>query len=216
MPLQITAHRHIEFLVGATEFHIGVHRHRVVPLEEGVQKLMQGNGSATAVAVRKIFFRQHLAHGAGAQQSDHRRKVHALQPLAVVANLKPSRGLEIEQRRGLGLVLPKLSQISRCIDGHIVFAQLNPRRALAGGITNPSREVANDQHRCVSSVLKGPQFAKQDAVPEVNVAARGIDAQLHPQRTPLSLSRRQPRRQGLIRIAGIPCREQVGHAAIQP
>ena len=85
--------------------------------------------------------------------------------------------------------MPKLSQIGGRIDGHIVFTQLNPRRALARGITNPSREVANDQHRGVTGILKGPQLAKQDAVPQVNVAARWIDTQLHPQRTALSFSR---------------------------
>ena len=214
--LQVAAHGHIELLIGSPQLHIGVHSHRVVSLQQGIEEFMQGNRGPAAVALGEVVLGQHLAHGAGAEQADHRRQVHALQPLGVVANLQPTRGLEIQQRRVLWLVLPQLTQIGGGVGGHLFFGQLHPGGALAGGVADAGGEIANDQHRRMARILKGPQFAEQNAVPQVNVAAGGVDAKLHPQRTLLPFSLSKPCHQCLIGIGWVPCREQVGHATRQP
>ena len=112
--------------------------------------------------------------------------------------------------------MPQLAQISGGVGGHLLLGELHPRGALAGGITNPRREIADDQYRRVARVLEGPQFAEEDAVAQMDVAAGGVDAQLYPQRPAFFFGLGQPGRQGLIRITGIPGREQVGHAPRQP
>ena len=182
MALQVAAHGHVELLIGAAQLHIRIHRHRVVALQQRVEEFMQGDRGAAAVALGEVVLGQHLAHGAGAEQADHRRQVHALQPLGVVSHLQAAGGFEIEQRRLLRLVLPQLAQIGGGVGGHLLLGELHPRGALAGGVADPRREIADDQHRRVARVLEGPQFAEQDAVAQVDVAAGGVDAQLHPQR----------------------------------
>ena len=44
--LQLAAHQEVELLVGAAELHIGFDGHRVIGLEQGVEKLGQGDGLA--------------------------------------------------------------------------------------------------------------------------------------------------------------------------
>ena len=216
MALQITAHGHIEFLVGAAEFHIGIDGHRVVALEQRVEEFMQGNGRAAAVALGEILFGQHLAHGGGAQQANHLGQVQISQPFAVAAHLKAAGRFKVEQGLLLGLPLAQLGQIGGRIGLHLFSGELHAGCAFAGGITNARSEIANDQHRRVARVLESPQLAEQDAVAQVDVAAGGVDAQFDAQRPALRLRSCQPCSQGLICIARVTGRKQVGHAAGQP
>ena len=216
MALQVAAHGHIEFLVGAPQLHIGINSHRVVALQQRVEEFVQGNGRAAAVALGEILFGQHLAHGGGAQQANHLGQIQISQPFAVAAHLQAAGGFKVEQGLLLGLPLPQLGQIGGGVGLHLVCRQLHARGAFAGGITNACGEIANDQHRRMAGVLEGPQLAEQDAVPQVDVAAGGVDAELDAQRPAFLFGLGQPGRQGLIRITRLTSREQVGHAAGQP
>ena len=40
MTLQIAAHGHIELLIGAAQLHIRLHRHRVVALQQRIEKFV--------------------------------------------------------------------------------------------------------------------------------------------------------------------------------
>ena len=115
------------------------------------------------------------------------------------------------------LALPQLGEIGGRMGLDRGGIQLHPGAALAGGITDASREVADDQHRRVAGILKGAQLAKQNRVPQVDFGAGGIDAQLHPQWSTGSLCFCQARRQLLIRITAVAARgEQIGQPAPQP
>ena len=67
VPLQVAAHGHIELLVGAAQLQVGLDRHRVVALQQGIEKLVQGDRRARAVAVGEVFLGQHLTHGGDPQ-----------------------------------------------------------------------------------------------------------------------------------------------------
>ena len=224
MPLQVAAHGHIELLVGAAELEVGLDRHRVVALQQGIKELVQGDGRARAVAVGEVFLGQHLAHGGNPEQFDRLGQVQARQPLAVAAHLQPTRGLEIEQGELLGLALAQLGQVGAGVGRHRLGRELDAGSALAGGIADAGGEIANDQHRRMAGVLEGPQLAEQDRVAQVDVGAGGIDAELHPQGTALAFSVGQEAGQALARAGfgstrsqlGPGRRKQVGHAPLQP
>ena len=142
---------------------------------------MQGDRRARAVAIREVLLGEHLAHGARPQQIDHRRQVHARQPLAVAADLQPARGLEIQQCPRWVLAQAQLHEIGLGIGLHLGRAELHPGGALARGITDTGREISDDQHGGVAGVLEGPQLAKQDRVAEMDVGSGGVDAELDAQ-----------------------------------
>ncbi len=216
MALQIAAHRHIELLIRAAQLHIRLDRHRVVPLQQRVQKLMQGNRRARAVAVGEILLRQHLTHRARAQQLDHLRQIQPRQPFAVAPHLQAPRRFEIQQRPLPRLSQTQLHQVRFRVRLHLRRAQLHPCGALAGGIADAGREIPQDQHRRVARLLERPQPAKQDRMAQVDVAAGGVDAQLHPQRPTRALRLRQPRRQVGLCIGRIAIGEKIGQAPAHP
>ena len=184
MALQVAAHGHVELLIGATQLQIRLHLHRVVALQQRIKKLVQGDGGARAVAIGKVLLGQHLAHGADAQQLNHLGQVKPGEPLAVAAHLQPARSLEIKQGALAGLALTQLLQVSGGIGLHRSSAELHPGGALAGGIADAGGEVADDQHGDMAGILEGPQLAEQQRVPQVDIGAGGVDAELDAQGPP--------------------------------
>ena len=178
--LQIAAHGHVEFLIGAPQLQIRLDGMGVVTLQQGIEEFVQGNRRSRSVAVGEILLGQHLAHGGHPQEFNHLRQGQARQPFTVAAHLKAARGLEIQEGLVLGQALPKLGQVGAGIRLHGLGAELHPGRTLAGGIANAGGEIANDQHRRVARILEGPQFAEQNRMPQVDIGARGVDAELHP------------------------------------
>ena len=191
MTLQVTSHRHIEFLIRPPQLHIGIHSHRVVSLKQGVKELMQSDGGAASVALGKIIFGQHLAHRGCSQQTNHLGQIKTFKPFTIASYLQPSGSLKIEQRLLLGLSFAQLAQICGRVGLHLFGCELHARGALARWIADPGREITNDQHGCMARILKGAQLAKQNAVAQVNITSRWVNAQLHPQRTTLRFSRGQ-------------------------
>ncbi|CAI8421088.1 MAG: Uncharacterised protein [Cyanobium sp. ARS6] len=214
--LQVAAHGHVELLIGSPQLHIGVHRHGVVSLQQGVEEFMQGNRGATAIALGEVILGQHLAHGGRPQQADDLGQIQTCEPFAVSAHLQATRGLKIEQCRLLRLALAQLCQVGGGIGLNLFSAELHPCGAFAGGIADAGCEVADDQHRRVPRILESPQLAEEDAVAEMDVAAGGINSQLDAQGSGLGFRLLQASRQRLISVISLPGGEQIGHATRQP
>ena len=124
---------------------------------------MQGDRGAAAVALGEVVLGQHLTDGASAEQGDHRRQVHALQPLGVVTDLQ-TRESQNPAAPFPWLVLPLLAQVGGGVGAHLLLGELHPRGALAGGVADPRREITDDQHRRMSQRPGRPRLAEQDAV----------------------------------------------------
>src|SRR5690606_3451154 len=56
----------------------------------------------------------------------------------------------------------------------------------ARGVADGGGAVADDEHDLVAEVLELPQLAQHDGVADVQVAARGVDAELDAQLPPLA------------------------------
>ena len=54
---------------------------------------------------------------------------------------------------------------------------------LPRGVANAGGKVANNQHRRMASILKGPQLTHGNAVAQVNFSAGGVNPQFDPQGT---------------------------------
>ena len=97
MTLQITPHRHVELLVGASKLQISANGNRVITLQQRIEKLVEGNRRARSVAPGEIVLGKHLAHRGCRQQSDDLAQIQSLQPLTVTPHFQPPRSLEIKQ-----------------------------------------------------------------------------------------------------------------------
>ena len=144
MALQVAAHGHIELLISAAQLYIRLHLHRVVALQQRIEKFVQGNRCARAVAVGEILLGQHLAHGAGAQQFNHLGQIEGRQPFAVAPHLQPPGGGEIQQGPFGILAQTQLHQVGFGIGLHFGGTELHPGGTFAGGITNAGGEITND------------------------------------------------------------------------
>src|SRR5205823_11464378 len=65
------------------------------------------------------------------------------------------------------------------------FRQSGARRRLPRWVANHRREVAEDEHRGVPTVLEPAQPAQHDRETEVDVGGGWVDTELHPQWTAL-------------------------------
>ena len=79
--------------------------------------------------------------------------------------------------------LERLLQIRERVGLDLVRGEHRAGRVAAARVADPRRVVADDQHHRVAGVLKGAQLGQHHAVPEVDVRAGRVDAQLQPQRT---------------------------------
>ena len=49
VPLEFASHQEVEFLIRASQFDIGLQRHRIVSLHERIEKFMRSNLIATGL-----------------------------------------------------------------------------------------------------------------------------------------------------------------------
>ena len=77
---------------------------------------------------------------------------------------------------------------------------LSTGAALAGGVTDSCSEIANTQHCCMPRLLKSSEFAKQNAVSQMDITTSGINTKLDPQGSVLFSSLIKTSRKLLISI----------------
>ena len=60
--LKIASHQQVEYLIGPPELHVGLERHRVIPLNEGVEELVDRDGLVVDEPGLEILPLQHPGH----------------------------------------------------------------------------------------------------------------------------------------------------------
>src|SRR5581483_1154951 len=95
------ADQQIEFLVGATEFDVSLERNRVVPLRQGVEKLVNGDWFLFLKALVKILALEHLRNREFRRQANEVLGGELLKPAAVEIH---DRFLRIEDFEDLLLI----------------------------------------------------------------------------------------------------------------
>ena len=84
--LELASHEQVEFLVGAAEFDVGLERHRVVALRDGVEQLVHGDGLLFGEALVEVLALEHLRDGELGGQAHEAFVAELVQPFAVEAD----------------------------------------------------------------------------------------------------------------------------------
>ncbi len=159
----------VEKLVRAADFDVAPHFDGIAPLQERIQKFDDGNRRFRGVALGEVVAFEHPRDGhlAGKlQRVEHR---HFAEPLAVAAHFGLF-GIENFER---------LVEVGFRVLVDFLFRQNRASGGTTGRIADARREVADDEHRLVTELLKLAQLVEDDHVPEREVGARRIDAELH-------------------------------------
>ena len=172
--LHIAPEQQVELLVGPPQLDVRAHRDRVVGLQQRIHHLQHRNRLRGGHPLGEIVALEQLGDGGGADQPQQVGHRH-VQPLTVASDLQPlARPVEDLQRLGLeggGIGLD------------LLCAEHWPQRRAPGGIADPRRVVADDQHDHVPGVLELAQLAQHDRVTEVDVRRGRVDPELYAQRT---------------------------------
>src|SRR5437879_3753586 len=81
--LQLPPDQQIELLVSPAQLDVRFERHRVVPLNQGVQKLVDADGLLVAIALLEIIALEHPGHAVVRAQMDELLGRHPVHPPAV-------------------------------------------------------------------------------------------------------------------------------------
>ena len=185
--LQRAAHEQVERLVRPAQLDVRFQVDRVLALRERVQKLVERDRLAAAVAVLEVVALQHARHGDVGRQPDHVGERHRVQPVAVVDDRELLR-TRVEHERGL-------LEVALAVGARLGLGQRRPRLGLARRVADGGRKVADDEDGAVPGVLELPHLAQHDRVAQVEVGPARVAAQLDEQRAAgfLALGRGAPR-----------------------
>ena len=155
--LQFTAHKQVEFLIGAAQFDIGFERHRIVSLRQRVKQFMHGDGLFFLKTFVEVLALEHLRDRHLGSQTNPDFRFDLVEPFAVEAHLGLERIENLVDLRHVGLRV-----------AHDLFG--TERRAggrASGGISNHAGEIANQEDDRVPEILKMFQLPQKDGVAEV-------------------------------------------------
>ena len=105
-------------------------------------------------------------------------------------HLQPG-GVLVEDPHGLFLE-------GRGVGVDLLVGEHRPQARATRGVSHARGVVADDQHHPVARVLELAQLAQHHRVAEMDVGSRGVDPELHPQRTLPGAGLRQPLDQGSL------------------
>ena len=134
---------------------------------------LAGEPSGEVVALEQ------LGDGQLAGVAQHLRERHRAEPLGVVHHLGP---VAVEDAH-------QLVEVALGVGDDLLGRLRHARGRAPGRVADLAGEPADDEDGDVAEVLELAQFAQDDGVPERQLRARRVDAELHAQR-PVFLVRR--------------------------
>ena len=172
---ELTAGEQVEELVTAAHLHVGVDHDRVVGLHHGVEELVQGDGGVARVALREVVALKDAGDGELAGNLEQLAQVHGQDPVAVVDDL------------GLGRVedLHGLLDVGLGVELDLLMGELRARGVLARRVADERGAVADNEGDVVTQVLELAHLLQGHGVAQVQVGARGVNAELDVERATL-------------------------------
>ena len=172
LALQLAPHQQVEFLVGAPQFDVGLHGDGIVPLDQRVEELVDGDRLLTRKALVKVVPLQHAGHGALGGQGDHAAGTQFVQPGGVEDDLGLLRVEDLEDLLLVGFGIAE----------HVLAGQHLAGLGLAARVADHAGEVADQEVDLVPQLLKLAQFLDQHRMPQVQVRGGGVETGLDRQR----------------------------------
>src|SRR5512135_304476 len=169
--LQLAPDQQVELLIRSAKLHVGLHRHRVIALHEGIEELVHCDRLVGPEALAEIVALEHARDGVACREPNDSLGTELVGP----------RG--IEQDFGLFRIenLEYLLAVGRRIAGDLVARERRARLVLARGVADHAGEVADQELHLVAEFLKMPQLVDDHGVTEVQVGRRRVQAELDTQ-----------------------------------
>ena len=172
VPLQLPPDEQVEFLVGAAELHVRLHRHRIVALHQRIQQLVDRNRLAGLVAPAEVVALEQARHGVARGEPDHSFGAELVGPFRIEQHL---RLLRVEYPGHLRAVGLRVLQ-------NLLAGQRRAGLVLAGRVPDHPREVSDQELHRVPEVLKVAHLVDHHGVAEVQVRCGRIEAELDAKR----------------------------------
>ena len=172
LALQLAPHQQVELLVGAAQFDVGLHGDGIVPLDQRIEELVDGDRLLAGKALVKVVPLQHAGHGALGGQGDHAAGTQLVQPGGVEDDLGLFRIEDLEDLFLVGLGIAE----------HVLAGQHLAGLGLAARIADHAGEVADQKVDLVPQLLELAQFLDQNRVPQVQVRGGGVETGLDRER----------------------------------
>ena len=147
-PLQMASHQEVELLIGPAQLDVTLHGHTVVPLQQRIEELADGDALAAFVTLFEVVALQHPRHVVLGGQLDQSVGPQGVEPGGVEHQL---RLLGVEDLEGLLLIGLGISPDRLPVQD---LAGL----ALAGGITDHGGEISDQELNDGPLLLESRQF----------------------------------------------------------
>ena len=154
---QLPPHQQVELLIGAAEFDVGAHLHRIPALHQRVEELVYRNRLVIPVTLREIVALEHTRDRVPRGEPNHVGGGFRSVPGRVETNLGRLGVEDLENLLLIGLrVLPNL-----------LGCQRRTGRRLAAGVTDHAGKIADQEHDMVAELLELPHLVDQHGMTEV-------------------------------------------------
>src|SRR5471032_728396 len=170
--LQLTPHQQVEFLVGPAQLDIRAQRHRVIPLNQRIEKLVNGDWLIGGIALVEVVALEHPRNGVLRGQANEVRRPHLIHPGGVECHFGLGRIQDLED---LGLV-------GLGIIEHLLAGQRRTRCALAARVADHPGEVPYKEDHLMTQLLELTQLINKHGVAQVQIRRSRIKARLNTQR----------------------------------
>ena len=172
LALKLAPDKQIEFLVRPTQLQIGLQCHRIVPLHQRIQQLVNGNRITVPEPLGKIIALHDPCQRVLRSQLDHSSCAETVAPLGVITDFRLFR---IENETGLRKI------------GHGIFLDLFagqrwPRDIPAAWITDHGSEIADQENNDMSQILQLTHFVQHNRMAQMEIRCRRVQSQLDPKR----------------------------------
>ena len=165
---EVTSGEKVEDLVVAAHLEVGLDDDGIVRLEHGVDELVQRDGLAVDVAVVEVLALEDARHVELAHELEHVSQGERLDPVAVVDD---ARALGVEDLHGL-------RDVGLRVLLDLLLGEGRTGAVASGRVADEGGAVADDERDVVAELLELTHLAQGHGMAEVQVGARGIDAQL--------------------------------------
>src|SRR5437867_2476007 len=170
----------LNLLVGTAQLDVRLQRHRVIPLDQRVQELVDADRLLIVITLVEIVALEHPGHAVVRAKMDELLGRESVHPAAVEVDEGP---LGVQDFEDLPLV--RLGVLP-----HLFLRQRLAGLRDTGRVPNHAGEIADEEDHLMAHMLKVFELVEEEGVPEMEIRRGGIESGLDAERPPLFERRR--------------------------